>query len=77
MKALYGEMAEHRDTGQRAVPARLTELGYRFRRPEPGGGAPRRYREQAARKPDARPSEVRLPSPGRPLTLHHVKRPVE
>jgi uncharacterized protein len=31
VKALYGEMAEIVTTGQRAVPARLTELGYRFR----------------------------------------------
>jgi len=34
VKALYGEMALIVTTGQRAVPARLTELGYRFRRPE-------------------------------------------
>jgi uncharacterized protein (TIGR01777 family) len=34
VKALYGEMAEIVTTGQRAVPARLTELGYAFRRPE-------------------------------------------
>jgi uncharacterized protein len=34
VKALYGEMAEIVTTGQRAVPARLTELGYGFRRPE-------------------------------------------
>ncbi len=33
VKALYGEMANIVITGQRAVPARLTELGYRFRRP--------------------------------------------
>jgi uncharacterized protein (TIGR01777 family) len=33
VKALYGEMAEIVTTGQRAVPARLTELGYAFRRP--------------------------------------------
>ena len=33
VKALYGEMAEIVTTGQRAVPARLTELGYEFRRP--------------------------------------------
>jgi uncharacterized protein (TIGR01777 family) len=32
VKALYGEMAEIVTTGQRAVPARLTELGYAFRR---------------------------------------------
>jgi uncharacterized protein len=31
VKALYGEMAEIVTTGQRAVPARLSELGYRFR----------------------------------------------
>ena len=30
VKALYGEMADIVTTGQRAVPARLTELGYRF-----------------------------------------------
>jgi uncharacterized protein (TIGR01777 family) len=34
VKALYGEMAEIVTTGQRAVPARLTELGYTFRQPE-------------------------------------------
>jgi uncharacterized protein len=34
VKALYGEMAEIVTTGQRAVPARLTELGYAFRQPE-------------------------------------------
>jgi uncharacterized protein (TIGR01777 family) len=33
VKALYGEMASIVITGQRAVPGRLTELGYRFRRP--------------------------------------------
>jgi len=31
VKALYGEMAEIVITGQRAVPGRLEELGYRFR----------------------------------------------
>lgn len=30
VKALYGQMAEIVITGQRAVPARLTELGYEF-----------------------------------------------
>jgi uncharacterized protein len=34
VKALYGEMAEIVITGQRAVPGRLEELGYRFRWPE-------------------------------------------
>jgi uncharacterized protein (TIGR01777 family) len=34
VKTLYGEMADIVTTGQRAVPARLTELGYAFRRPE-------------------------------------------
>jgi uncharacterized protein len=34
VKVLYGGMAEIVTTGQRAVPARLTELGYAFRRPE-------------------------------------------
>jgi uncharacterized protein len=34
LKVLYGEMAEIVTTGQRAVPARLTELGYTFRQPE-------------------------------------------
>jgi NAD dependent epimerase/dehydratase family enzyme len=34
VRALYGQMAEIVTTGQRAVPARLTELGYRFRQPE-------------------------------------------
>jgi uncharacterized protein (TIGR01777 family) len=34
VKTLYGEMATIVTTGQRAVPARLRELGYEFRRPE-------------------------------------------
>ena len=34
VKALYGEMAEIVITGQRAIPARLQELGYEFRLPE-------------------------------------------
>jgi uncharacterized protein (TIGR01777 family) len=34
VKTLYGEMATIVTTGQRAVPRRLTELGYRFRRPD-------------------------------------------
>jgi uncharacterized protein len=34
VKALYGEMAEIVTTGQRAIPARLQELGYGFRLPE-------------------------------------------
>jgi uncharacterized protein len=34
LKLLYGEMAMIVTTGQRAVPARLTELGYAFRRPD-------------------------------------------
>jgi uncharacterized protein (TIGR01777 family) len=34
VKALYGEMATIVTTGQRAVPGRLTELGYGFRRPD-------------------------------------------
>ena len=34
VKALYGEMASIVTTGQRAVPARLEELGYRHRHPE-------------------------------------------
>jgi uncharacterized protein len=34
IRALYGEMAFIVTTGQRAIPARLTELGYAFRRPE-------------------------------------------
>jgi uncharacterized protein len=34
VKTLYGEMAEIVTTGQRAVPKRLTELGYTFRRPD-------------------------------------------
>jgi len=34
LKALYGEMAMIVTTGQRAVPTRLTELGYAFRRPD-------------------------------------------
>jgi uncharacterized protein len=34
VKALYGEMAEIVITGQRAIPAGLTELGYRFKQPD-------------------------------------------
>jgi uncharacterized protein (TIGR01777 family) len=34
VKALYGEMATVVTTGQRAVPGRLMELGYDFRRPD-------------------------------------------
>ena len=34
VKALYGEMATIVTTGQRVMPERLTELGYRFRRPD-------------------------------------------
>jgi len=34
IKLLYGEMAEMVTTGARAIPARLTELGYAFRHPE-------------------------------------------
>lgn len=34
VKALYGEMAQIVTTGQRAVPGRLGELGYRFRQPD-------------------------------------------
>lgn len=34
VKLLYGDMAWVVTTGQRAVPARLLELGYEFRRPE-------------------------------------------
>ena len=34
VKSLYGEMAEIVTTGQRAVPARLQDLGYDFRRPD-------------------------------------------
>ncbi|HEX8052172.1 MAG TPA: TIGR01777 family oxidoreductase [Thermoleophilaceae bacterium] len=34
MKLMYGEMSSIVTTGVRAVPARLAELGYRFRRPD-------------------------------------------
>lgn len=34
LRLLYGEMAEIVTTGQRAVPLRLQELGFSFRRPE-------------------------------------------
>lgn len=34
VKLLYGEMAEMVTTGQRAIPAKLRELGYTFRHPE-------------------------------------------
>jgi uncharacterized protein (TIGR01777 family) len=33
VKVLYGEMAEIVTTGQRAIPAKLRELGYEFRHP--------------------------------------------
>ena len=36
VKLLYGEMAEMVTTGQRAVPAKLGQLGYEFRHPEIG-----------------------------------------
>jgi uncharacterized protein len=34
VKALYGEMASIVITGQRAIPAKLAELGYRFKQPD-------------------------------------------
>jgi uncharacterized protein len=34
LKAMYGEMSSIVTTGVRAVPARLAEIGYRFRRPD-------------------------------------------
>jgi uncharacterized protein len=34
VKALYGEMASSVTSGQRAIPVKLTELGYRFRWPD-------------------------------------------
>jgi uncharacterized protein (TIGR01777 family) len=34
LRLLYGEMASIVTTGQRVVPARLQELGYRFRQPD-------------------------------------------
>jgi uncharacterized protein len=34
LKILYGEMSLIVTTGQRAIPKRLTELGYEFRRPD-------------------------------------------
>ena len=34
LKALYGDMAQIVTRGVRMVPARATELGYRFRHPE-------------------------------------------
>jgi NAD dependent epimerase/dehydratase family enzyme len=34
VKLLYGQMAEMVTTGQRVVPARLGQLGYRFHHPE-------------------------------------------
>lgn len=34
LKILYGEMAQVVTTGQRALPARLQQLGYHFRHPE-------------------------------------------
>ena len=74
VKALYGDMASIVTTGQRAVPARLEELGYRFRRPDLEAA----LRDATGSRPRGsltRPSEVRLPSPGRPLTLHHVIAP--
>jgi len=37
LKALYGDMSEIITTGHRAIPRRLLDLGYRFRRPELDG----------------------------------------
>jgi NAD dependent epimerase/dehydratase family enzyme len=34
LKLLYGDMAEIVTTGQRAVPAHLSQLGYQFHQPE-------------------------------------------
>jgi NAD dependent epimerase/dehydratase family enzyme len=34
LKLLYGEMSMIVTTGARVVPARLAEIGYRFRRPD-------------------------------------------
>ncbi len=34
LRLLYGEMAEVVTTGQRVIPARLRDLGYRFRHPD-------------------------------------------
>ena len=34
MKALFGEMAHVLLTGQRVVPARLTDTGFQFRFPQ-------------------------------------------
>jgi uncharacterized protein len=34
LRLLYGEMAVVVTTGQRAIPRRLLELGYNFRRPD-------------------------------------------
>ena len=34
LRLLYGEMSSVVTTGARAVPRRLQELGYRFRRPD-------------------------------------------
>jgi uncharacterized protein len=57
VKALYGEMASIVITGQRAIPAKLTELGYRFRQPDiedalrdvQGSRAPRARRSTGSR----------------------------
>ena len=59
VKALYGEMAGIVTTGQRAIPAKLTGLGYRFRRPEledalrevVGSRAPRARRSATGSRP--------------------------
>jgi uncharacterized protein (TIGR01777 family) len=37
VKLLYGEMSDVVTTGQRAIPGRLEQLGYRFRRPDLDG----------------------------------------
>ena len=87
VKALYGEMAQIVTTGQRAVPAALTtswatgssSLSSRH-------GAPRDATRGASapceEPPHSRGSFTRnrdwmlSPRPGRPLTLHQLKRPV-
>jgi uncharacterized protein len=57
VKALYGEMASIVITGQRAIPTKLTELGYQFRQPDiedalrdvQGSRAPRARRSTGSR----------------------------
>jgi uncharacterized protein len=49
LRILLGEMSTMLLTGQRAVPRRLLEMGFRFRFPEPGGALRNLLRPDASR----------------------------